>query len=101
MADRGEHVRRRTLAKAATLSALPEADSEGNVPAVAFGRATLAREIIRDRARAGLTQAELASQAGIRAETLCRLERGRHTPSVETIRRIDRVLKKALAQGKR
>jgi DNA-binding XRE family transcriptional regulator len=80
---------------------MPEADAEGNVPAVAFGRATLARGIIRDRARAGLTQAELASLAGIRTETLCRLERGRHTPSVETVRRLDRVLKKALAKGPR
>jgi DNA-binding XRE family transcriptional regulator len=98
MPDRGKDSSRKTLAKAATLPALPEADAEVNVPAVAFGRATLARGIIRDRAKAGLPQAELASLAGIRTETLCRLERGRHTPSIETVRRIDRALKKALGR---
>ena len=95
--EREEFDRLRTLAKAAELPPVPEADGEGNVPAVAFGRATLARGILRDRARAGLTQAELAARAGIRPETLCRLERGRHTPSVETVGRIDRALKKALS----
>jgi DNA-binding XRE family transcriptional regulator len=99
--EREEYERLRTLAKAATLPSLPEADAEGNVPAVPFARATLARGIIRDRARAGLTQAKLAALAGIRTETLCRLERGRHTPSVETVRRLDRVLKKAMAKGPR
>jgi len=73
------------------------ADAAGNVPAVAFARATLARGIIRDRARAGLSQAELARRAGIRPETVCRIERGRHTPSVATIQRIDRAIRKALA----
>jgi transcriptional regulator with XRE-family HTH domain len=66
------------------------------MPAVAFARATLARGIIADRARAGLSQVELSKRAGIRKETLCRIERGRHTPSVATIQRIDRALKAAL-----
>jgi DNA-binding XRE family transcriptional regulator len=71
------------------------------VPAIPFARATLARGIIRDRARAGLTQAELAARAGLRTETVCRIERGRHTPSVETIQCLDRALKKALGGGRR
>ncbi len=90
--EREEYERLRELAKAA---ALPEPNGEGNVPAVAFARATIARGIIRDRVAAGLNQKELARRAGIRVETLCRIERGKHPPSVETIQRIDRALKQA------
>ena len=58
-------------------------------------RASLARKIVRHRRRAGLTQVELARRAGIRAETLNRIEQGRHSPSVPTVEKIDRALKKA------
>jgi DNA-binding XRE family transcriptional regulator len=98
--ERGEYERLRTLAKAAVLPPLPKPDAEGNVPAVPFARAALARGIIRDRAAAGLSQAELAARSGLRTETVCRVERGRHTPSVVTIQSIDRALKKALAQSR-
>jgi len=47
--------------------------------------------------KAGLTQAELARRAGIRAETLNRIESGRHSPTVSSIEKIDRALRKALA----
>lgn len=36
MGDRGKHIGLRTRAKAAASPALPEADTEGNVPAVAL-----------------------------------------------------------------
>ena len=55
----------------------------------------VARSIIRDRVEAGLTQRELAKRAGLRPETVCRIETGRHTPSVPTIEKIDRALKRA------
>lgn len=82
-----------TLAKAADLPPLPELDAEGNYPAVEYARASLARKLIRDRAAAGLSQRELATLAGVRVETLCRLEAGKHVPSVATIEKIDRALK--------
>ena len=47
---------------------------------------------------------ELARRAGIRVETLCRIETGKHTPSVPTIDKLDRALKQAARQqqaGKR
>jgi DNA-binding XRE family transcriptional regulator len=44
---------------------------------VAALRVSLAQKIIRDRRRLGLTQAELARHAGIRAESLNRIEQGR------------------------
>lgn len=82
-------------------SALPEPDNAGNYPAVAYARATIARNIIKDRVKAGLTQRKLAELAGIRFETLCRIETGKHTPSVATIDSIDRVLKRALKRAER
>ena len=46
----------------------------------------------------GLSQRQLALRAGVRVETLCRIETGKHTPSVPTIDKIDRVLKAAAKQ---
>ncbi|MBI4719092.1 MAG: helix-turn-helix transcriptional regulator [Planctomycetes bacterium] len=92
---RAEYERLATLAKAARLPELPAADEHGNYPAVPYARAGLARKLIRDRVNAGLTQRELARLAGIRFETLCRLEAGRHTPSLATMTKIDGALKRA------
>jgi predicted transcriptional regulator len=89
------------LAKAADLPALPAPDAAGNYPAVEYARASLARKIIRDRVAAALTQRELAKRAGISFEHLCRIETGKHTPSVPTIDKIDRALKKAAGPAKR
>ena len=86
------------LAKAADLPPLPKPDAEGNFPAVEYGCASIARGIIRDRVKAGLNQKELARLAGIRVETLCRIETGRHLPSVTTVEKIDKALKRATAK---
>jgi DNA-binding XRE family transcriptional regulator len=59
---------------------------------VEYARASLARKILKARRMAGLSQAELARRAGIRAETLNRIEKGRITPDVATVAKIDRVL---------
>ena len=50
--------------------------------------ATLAEKLIRRRRASGLSQAELARRAGIRPETLNRIERGRTTPDFATIRKL-------------
>lgn len=92
---RDEYDRLTTLAKAAELPPLPKPDADGNYPAVEYARASLARKIIRDRAAAGLTQRELAKLAGISFEHLCRIETGKHVPSVPTIDKIDRALRQA------
>jgi DNA-binding XRE family transcriptional regulator len=81
------------------LPKLPEPDSHGNYPALPYARASLARKIIRRRKTAGLTQADLARRAGIRTETLNRLEKGRSTPDVDTVDKIIRVLERVEAKA--
>jgi DNA-binding XRE family transcriptional regulator len=81
------------------LPPLPEADVDGNFPAVEFARVTLARDIIRDRRAAGLTQQELAKRARTRQETVSRIESGNYTASVKLIDRIDRVLQLAIKKA--
>jgi len=71
---------------------LPKPDARGNFPAVEYARASLARKIIKARRTAGLSQAELARRAGIRPETLNRIEKGKTTPEVTTIAKIERAL---------
>ena len=93
--ERAEYDRLATLAKAGEIPAYPPKDAKGNVPAKDYLRVSIARDIIRERVAAGLSQKQLAKLAGIRVETLCRIETGKHTPSVATIDKIDRALKKA------
>ncbi len=77
------------------LPPLPPADADGNRPAVDFCRANIARTIIRRREAAGLTQRELAAAAGVTPAVLCRVERGRTTPTLNTVVRIDNALTRA------
>lgn len=74
---------------------LPEADADGNRPADAYAAVSQARGILRARRKLGLTQADLARRAGIRPETLNRIELGRSKPSVPTIAKIEKALKQA------
>ena len=78
------------------LPPLPEPDKDGRFPALEYTRISLARDIIRDRRAAGLTQRELAELAKTRQETISRIESGKYTASVKLIDRIDRVLQSAL-----
>jgi ribosome-binding protein aMBF1 (putative translation factor) len=77
---------------------LPGPLPDGNYPALEYMRASLARKIIRHRRRLGLSQVELARRAGIRPETLNRLEHAKHSPTVGTVDKIEKALRKAEAQ---
>jgi DNA-binding XRE family transcriptional regulator len=74
---------------------LPKPDADGNYPVVEYARVSLARKIIKARRLAGLSQAELARRAGIRPESLNRIEKGRCTADTATIARIHRALETA------
>ena len=55
-------------------------------------RISLARDLIRDRNGVGLSQQRLADLAGVRQETLSRIETDRHTASQRTIDKIMRAI---------
>ena len=78
---------------------MPKPDSHGNFPAVEYARASLARKIIKARRQAGLTQVELARRAGIRPETLNRIEKAKTTPDTATIAKIEGALETSQAEG--
>jgi len=85
------------------LPPLPVADKHGRFPAIEYARASLARNLIRDRKTVGLTQQRLADLSGLRQETIARMEAGKHTASVATVQKIDRAIeseRKRLAQRK-
>lgn len=83
------------------LPPLPRPDKQGNFPAVEYARISLARDIIRDRRSAALTQQQLAELVGARQETISRLESGKYTASVKLIDKIDAALKRAIASRRR
>ena len=74
---------------------MPDLLPDGNYPAVEALRVSLAIDIIRHRRRLGLTQADLARRAGIRPESLNRIEQGHVSPSSRTVEKIDRALRAA------
>lgn len=80
------------------LPALPKPDRRGRVPALEFARISLARDLISHRKGLGLSQERLAELAGIRPETLSRLETGKHTASQRTV---DKIMDAIEAEQKR
>ena len=92
---RVERLTARPVKPAVTPPALPSPDQEGHVPALAYIQVSIARDIVRERTALGLTQQQLAKLAGIRNETLCRLESGKHSPTVRTVEKIEKALQKA------
>lgn len=82
----------RRLTKRHPIPAMPKRFSDGTYPAAEAMRAMMARKIIAARNAVGLSQAALARKAGIRAETLNRLEKGKHTPDLATMAKINKAL---------
>lgn len=75
---------------------LPRSDADGNVDAIAYARASIARTIIRDRVAAGLSQAQLAERAGITRQVLNRIEHARVMPDASTVAKIDKAIQRSL-----
>jgi len=66
----------------------PSSSDDAWTSSLDLDRATLAEKLVRRRRLAGLSQAELARRAGIRPETLNRIERGRTNPDFATVRKL-------------
>ena len=77
------------------LPPLPLPDANGRFPAVEYTRISLARNLIRDRKAAGLSQERLAELASVRQETISRLETGKHSASPRTIEKLDKAISAA------
>jgi len=75
------------------LPPFPPADVNGDVPAIAYARASIARSIIKDRQAIGWSQAELARRAGVRVETLNRIERAKVSADESTVRKLTKAMK--------
>ncbi len=74
------------------LPPFPEPDKNGRLPALEYARVALARDLIRARKGAGLRQQRLADLAGIRQETVSRLETGKYTARPGTVDKMMRVI---------
>src|SRR5487761_294200 len=81
------------------LPPLPPANEHGNYPAVERARAVMARDIIGSRRALGWSQAELARRAGIRPETLNRIETAKRSPSLSTFDKVHRALEAGEAEA--
>jgi ribosome-binding protein aMBF1 (putative translation factor) len=89
------------FAKTAPLPSLPPADAKGNRPALEYIQVSIARDIVKERRDLGLSQEQLAALAGLRQETVSRIESGKHSPTVRTVDKIERALKQAKAAARR
>jgi ribosome-binding protein aMBF1 (putative translation factor) len=89
--DEAEYTR---LRKSETMPPLPGKDETGGVPAVAYVRALIARRIIEARTKRGWSQAELARKAGLRAETVNRIEKCKQSADLASIDKLDAALKR-------
>ena len=74
-----ERLRRKAGDDSAKLPALPTPNAAGHIPAVEYAQASLAR------------------RAGIRPETLNRIEKGKSTPDTSTVEKLVRALERAEA----
>ena len=97
---RDEYERLRAKADCASeedrdLPPMPARRANGDYPAVQAARVSIARDIIRSRRAAGLSQAELARRAKIRVETLNRIEKAKVTPDVATVEKIEKAIEAA------
>lgn len=73
--------RRSRLAEAAAMPPWSKPNMEGNVLAVEYARASSTRTIIHERKCLGLAQNAPAGTAGVRLETICRIERAGILPA--------------------
>lgn len=89
-----ERLKTRAGEAQAALPPLPKPDADGNVPAVAYTRALIARRLIQARRQAGWSQSRLAKESGVRAETISRIENCRHSADPSSVDKLDRAFRR-------
>jgi len=90
LVEQGEY--EKVFGGASYLPPLPKPNADGTVDAIRYARASIAREIVTRRQAAGMTQTELARAAGVRVETLNRIENAKHTADVVTLAKLEAAL---------
>ena len=83
-----ESVFNRLCERAKVASSPPPTAGQPPEVATELNGVSLAEKLLRRRLAARLSQAELARRAGVRPETLNRIERGHTTPDFATIRKL-------------
>ena len=74
------------------LPAFPKPDKSGRFPALEYTRVQFARNLIRERKALGLSQRALAELAGVRQESVSRLESGKESLSGRTVTKLEKAL---------
>ena len=88
------------LCQKAGVDHVQETSSEGSAASsLDMDGTSLATKLLRRRQASGLSQAELARRAGVRPETLNRIERGRTTPDFATVRKLVVAMNAAELEG--
>jgi transcriptional regulator with XRE-family HTH domain len=76
-------------------------DADGTSNAIDFARAAIARRLIADRRSAGPSQQQLGKLAGVRRETISRIESGKQTATLKVIDKLDKALRRASAPARK
>ena len=84
---------RRAMASDARLPPKPKPQANGNYDAIAAMRAIIARDLIRDRRKAKLSQRELALAAKVPQSTVARIESGKFSPRPKTLKKLYSVMR--------
>src|ERR1700675_1478901 len=77
----------------------PPVDADATSNAIDFARAAIARRLIADRRSAGLSQQQLGKLAGVRQETISRIESGKQTATVRVIDKLDQAIRRAIRRA--